>query len=147
MITRAAPPGELATSLERLASLLRRLVPPRDLSLTTVSTLHTLARSGPFRLSELATREGVTQPAMTQLVSRLERDRLAERRGDPHDARVVMVHLTEAGERTIGRLRERRAQVLATLLDRLPPEDERAILAALPAIDRLTALADDSKDA
>jgi DNA-binding MarR family transcriptional regulator len=42
------------------------------LSLTATATLATLDRSGPSRLTWLAVREGVTQPAMTQLITRLE---------------------------------------------------------------------------
>src|ERR687887_751988 len=72
---------ELAAGLERLVSFVRRLSPSRELSLTTASTLATLSASGPTRLTELAAQEGVTQPAMTQLISRLERQGLAMRRG------------------------------------------------------------------
>ncbi|MBX6358009.1 MAG: MarR family transcriptional regulator, partial [Micromonosporaceae bacterium] len=63
----------LTAALEQLVRLLlRRLSPPSGLSLAAAATLATLERSGPQRLTELAAREGVTQPAMTQLVSRLQ---------------------------------------------------------------------------
>lgn len=126
--------------LERLIALLRLLSPADEMSLTTASTLARLDLSGPSRLSDLAAREGVTQPAMTQLVSRLERQGLAERRGHPDDRRVVMVHLTASGRSTLAQRRAHRADRLAGLLDTLPPEDERAIAAALPALGRLTDL-------
>ncbi|MBO0816571.1 MAG: MarR family transcriptional regulator, partial [Actinobacteria bacterium] len=38
------------------------------MSLTAAATLATLDRSSPRRLTALAAHEGVTQPAMTQLV-------------------------------------------------------------------------------
>src|SRR5215475_13258120 len=98
--------AELSVGLERLVSLLRRLPPGNDLSLTTASTLRRLEADGPQRLSELAAREGVTQPAMTQLVTRLERDGLARRLADRGDARAVLVSITAAG---VERLRVRRA--------------------------------------
>ena len=79
---------KLAAGLGRVSSLMRSLSVPRELSMTTLSTLATLERFGPRRLTELATLEGVTQPAMTQIVSRLERDGLAERRGEPTDGRA-----------------------------------------------------------
>ena len=63
--------AEVAAGLERLVALIRWLSPP-GLSLTTAATLATLDRSGPCRLTALAAAEGVTQPAMTQLVGRLE---------------------------------------------------------------------------
>ena len=62
----------VAAGLERLIGLFRWLSPPSGLSLTAAATLATLERGGPRRLTALAAREGVTQPAMTQLVARLQ---------------------------------------------------------------------------
>ncbi|WP_345638588.1 MarR family winged helix-turn-helix transcriptional regulator [Rugosimonospora acidiphila] len=129
----------LAAHLERLLSLIRRLSPP-DISLTTASTMRTLERDGPSRLSDLAVREGVTQPAMTQLVTRLARDGYAERRGDPADARVVRVWLTERGSAVLRHRRAERARRLAELLAQLPAGDVESITAAIPALDRLVDL-------
>jgi DNA-binding MarR family transcriptional regulator len=132
---------KLAAGLGRVSSLMRSLSVPRDLSMTTLSTLATLERFGPRRLTELATLEGVTQPAMTQIVSRLEREGLAERRGEPTDGRVVVVRITEAGRADLARRREAQAALLAALLAELSEADRAAIAAALPALDRLTARA------
>jgi len=44
--------AELSVGLERLVSLLRRLPPGSDLSLTTASTLRLLEQDGPRRLSD-----------------------------------------------------------------------------------------------
>jgi DNA-binding MarR family transcriptional regulator len=132
---------ELAAGLGRLVTLVRMLNLPRDLSMTVASTLATLERFGPRRLTELAAVEGVSQPGMTQIVSRLEREGLAERRSDPTDGRAVIVRITEAGRAELARRREAQAKRLAELLAELPEEDRAAIAAALPALDRLTALA------
>ncbi|MFA1543148.1 MarR family winged helix-turn-helix transcriptional regulator [Actinomadura monticuli] len=132
---------ELAAGLGRVYSLMRSLSLPRDLSMTTVSTLATLERLGPRRVTELAAFEGVTQPGMTQLVSRLEREGLAERRALPGDRRVVAVHLTEAGRAELARRRAAQAKRLAELLAGLPAADREAIAAALPALDRLAGAA------
>ncbi|HTF46768.1 MAG TPA: MarR family transcriptional regulator [Pseudonocardia sp.] len=129
---------DIVAGLERLLGLIRLLSPSGGISLTTASTLARLAAAGPHRLSDLAAREGVTQPAMTQLVSRLERHGLAERRGHLDDRRVVMVHITPAGRELLDQRRQQRAIRLAGLLDVLSPEDERKIAAALPALARLT---------
>ncbi|KAB2377521.1 MarR family winged helix-turn-helix transcriptional regulator [Actinomadura montaniterrae] len=132
---------ELAAGLGRLYSLMRSLSLPRDLSMTTVSTLATLERRGPCRVTELAALEGVTQPAMTQLVSRLEREGLAERRALAGDRRVVAVHLTDGGRADLARRRAGQAKRLAELLAGLPASDRAAIAAALPALDRLAGAA------
>src|ERR1700733_2690185 len=70
---------------------------PRDMSLTSLSTLATLEQVGPRRITDLAASEGVMQPSMTALVSTLERSGLAERRRDPSDRRVALVALTSDG--------------------------------------------------
>ncbi|MCI3935161.1 MarR family winged helix-turn-helix transcriptional regulator [Streptomyces sp. AN091965] len=108
---------------------------------TTLSVLDTLAFGGsPRRLTELTRTEQITQPAITQLITRLERDGLVERRPDPSDGRAVLVHITEAGRR-IGRSRhDDRTRHLAPLVERLAPEDRQALAAALPALTRLAAL-------
>ncbi len=131
---------QLVKSFERLFALLRRLNPQQDLSLTAASTLRTLERHGPHRLSDLAGTEGVTQPAMTQLVSRLERAGLAERRTDPADGRVVVVDIADAGRDLLRERREARAGRLAALMAKLDGADRAAIMAALPAFDRLADL-------
>src|SRR3984885_7552355 len=83
--------AELAAALERLLSMWRRLAVPGELSSTAAFTLARLSRDGPCRLTELAAHEKGSQPALTQLVSRLESQGLAERCSDPGDARVVNV--------------------------------------------------------
>ncbi|HZZ51257.1 MAG TPA: MarR family transcriptional regulator [Pseudonocardia sp.] len=130
----------IAGGLERLVSLIRVLGPQSDLSLSTASTLYRLSTRGPQRLSDLAASEGVTQPAMTQLVSRLERLGLAERRGAADDRRVVMVHLTPHGDDLLRARQAHRAAQLSALLAQLPTEDEMAIAEALPALSRLIEL-------
>lgn len=132
---------ELAAGLGRVYSLMRVLSYPRDVSMTVASTLGTLERFGPRRLTELAALEAVSQPAMTQIVSRLERDGFAERCSEPTDGRVVLVRITGAGRAELARRREAHAKVLAELLAELSADDRAALAAALPALDRLTALA------
>jgi DNA-binding MarR family transcriptional regulator len=127
-----------AAALDAFAAWAIRSTAGRDLSLTTAATLATLDRDGPQRLSDLAAREGVTQPSMTALVTRLERDGLAVRGDDPTDRRAVVVTLTDAGREVLISRRTRRASRLADLLDGLDPEDRAAVEAAAGALTRLT---------
>jgi DNA-binding MarR family transcriptional regulator len=128
---------EVAARIERLLGLFRSLSPPSGLSLTAAATLATLERSGPSRLTSLAVKEGVTQPAMTQLIARLQESGLVSRTADPADGRVVQVRLTDEGRAILARRRAVRAERLAEILARLSPEEQAALGAALPAIDAL----------
>jgi DNA-binding MarR family transcriptional regulator len=127
----------LAAAFERLIGLFRSLSPANGLSLTAAATLATLERSGPCRLTSLAVREGVTQPAMTQLIGRLAEAGLVERIPDPADGRVVQVRLTADGKATLAGRRAVRADRLAGLLAMLSADEQSALAAALPAMEAL----------
>jgi DNA-binding MarR family transcriptional regulator len=131
---------DVVAGLERLIRLFRALASPAELSLTAAATLSTLDRSGPSRVTSLAAREGITQPAMTQLISRLADAGLLSRAADPGDGRAVQVCITSEGRALLARRRAARAQRLAGMLGQLSPADRAALAAALPAIGALTSL-------
>jgi DNA-binding MarR family transcriptional regulator len=134
----AALAAGVAAALERLLGLFRWLSPPSGLSLTAAATLATLERSGPCRLTALADHEAVTQPAMTQLVARLQGAGLVRRAADPADGRVVQVEITDAGRAVLAQRRAVRAERLAGMLADLSADERAALAAALPAMDALT---------
>ncbi len=132
---------DFTTAIENFNRFYIRLPTLEKLSFTTLSVLDTLAfNDGPMRLTDLTRTEQVSQPGLTQLITRLERDGLVERHPDPSDGRAVLVHITEAGRR-IGRSRhDDRTRHLVPLVDRLTPDQRRAIAQALPALTRLAEL-------
>jgi DNA-binding MarR family transcriptional regulator len=138
--TISAEDAAIAAGFERFYELVRRLTPRSELSLTAASTLRRLERTGPSRLCELHAPEGVSQPAMTQLITRLEKEGLARRGSDPEDGRAVVVSITDAGREAVARRREGRARALAAMLEQLPAHEHAALVAALPALDRLSDL-------
>ena len=138
--TISAEDAAIAAGFERFYELLRRLTPRSELSLTAASTLRRLERTGPSRLCELHAPEGVSQPAMTQLITRLEKEGLARRGSDPEDGRAVVVSITDAGREAVARRREGRTRALAAMLEQLPAQEHAALVAALPALDRLSDL-------
>ncbi len=116
---------------------------PRDLSLTALSSLSTIERSGHRRLTDLAASEGVTQPSMSAIVNQLQRLGLVERRSDPQDGRVVLVAITSAGREHLSRLRRAGATVFDVLIDKLDPLEAAALGAALPSCRRMLELVGD----
>jgi DNA-binding MarR family transcriptional regulator len=130
----------LAVDLDRIMRLYRSLTPPGALSLTAVATLAAIEGFGPQRLTALAASEGVTQPAMTQLISRLEDAGLVRRESDPDDGRVVLVTITDEGRATLAHRRQGRAARLAVILAQLSPDHLAALDAARPALDALASV-------
>ncbi|QYR24364.1 MarR family transcriptional regulator [Paenibacillus sp. sptzw28] len=129
---------------EDLTRIFIRLPSIEKLSFTTLSVLHTLSLKSPMRLTELTVNEQVTQSAVTQLVTRLERDGLVERRPDPNDGRVVQVHITALGANVIDSRRLDRIAQLSKFMEGLTLEEKQAIASAIPALRRLVELGNDS---
>ncbi|MFG3207814.1 MarR family winged helix-turn-helix transcriptional regulator [Streptomyces sp. NPDC048192] len=132
--------ADLTRAIENFNRYYIRLPAVQKLSFTTLSVLDTLATSGPKRLTELARTEQISQPGLTQLVTRLERDGLVERRPDPDDGRAVLVHITDSGRKIGQTRREDRGRHLTPLIAQLTPAERQAIAAALPALTRLAQL-------
>ena len=130
----------LTTDLERILGLFRSLSPASGLSMTAAATLASIERLGPQRLTVLAAREGVTQPAMTQLISRLEESGLVRREASPEDGRVVLVVITDEGRAVLARRRSVRTGKLAGIIAQLGPEHRAALAGALPALDALASV-------
>jgi DNA-binding MarR family transcriptional regulator len=130
----------LAIDFERIVGLFRSLSPASGLSMTASATLAGIERLGPQRLTLLAAREGVTQPAMTQLITRLEESGLVRREPSPDDGRVVLVVITEQGRATLAHRRSARAERLAGIIAQHSPEHRAALVAALPALDALASV-------
>jgi DNA-binding MarR family transcriptional regulator len=128
--------GALAEALYRLAALIVRST-PREMSLTAASTLAILERNGPQRITVLAESQGVTQPSMTSLVTRLESAGLVQRQADLADGRVVLVDLAEGGAGYLAERRRLGGDFVLDLLGQLPEDELDALVAALPAIQRI----------
>ena len=141
-------PGDQAAAGAALYGLVTAVIRrgPRDMSLTSLSTLATLDRSGPRRVTDLALIEGVTQPSMTVLVTTLERAGLVERRGDPGDRRVALVSATATGSDLLRARWRAGAETIVQLIDKLPPEETAALAAAVPALRHLRDLDNEQRD-
>jgi DNA-binding MarR family transcriptional regulator len=123
------------------ASLLVQYV-ARGTSLTSRTVLATLDTDGPTRLTALAAATGASQPSMTQLVGRLEREGLVTRLVDPEDARGTLVAITADGRAVRAELHRSQNQRLGELLDTLSAQDQTtlgfAMHVAWPLLQQLT---------
>jgi DNA-binding MarR family transcriptional regulator len=128
--------------LEEAAILMVRHLAVRSaLGLTANLTLGTLNREGPARVTTLAVAANIGQPAMTELVQRLERQSLVTRVDDPGDGRAALVTVTNAGRALLDDQRRDRRDRMAEMLAALPADEEvtltLAMHVALPIIRRL----------
>jgi DNA-binding MarR family transcriptional regulator len=135
---RNAGTDRIAAALDQLVIWSRRAVPV-PVSASQFTTLETLHRDGPLRVSELAVREQLTQPGMTILLNRLEADGLARRIADPTDRRATLVEITAAGAELVETRHASRRAVFAAQVQRLAPAEQAALEAAVEAIQAIAA--------
>jgi DNA-binding MarR family transcriptional regulator len=98
MNERFATLSEILGSLHAVEMRLEAALEPIGLSLAKFKTLHTLASAGePVPLRTLAEECACVRSNITQLVDRLEAEKLVVRVDDPHDRRSVRAELTAEG--------------------------------------------------
>jgi DNA-binding MarR family transcriptional regulator len=129
--------SELRPVLLRLARELRKETEQLGITSRQATLLWLVKRSPGLSLAELAADEGISPPAMSGHVDRLERAGLLERVRSTDDRRRVGLRLTDEGERLMRRVRARRTTWLADRLRTLEPEALDSVEAALPALLRL----------
>ena len=99
-----------------------------------------LGRVPSSRLAEAAT---VPASSVTRLADRLEAAGLLLRGADPRSRSIVTIEVTAAGRELVARVIRRRHELLAAVLDRMPP-GERAAVAR--AAQRFAELSGDAAD-
>jgi DNA-binding MarR family transcriptional regulator len=134
--------AELRPVLLRLARELRKETEQLGITARQATLLWLVKRNPGLSLAELAAEEGISPPAMSGHVDRLERVGLIERVRSTEDRRRVGLRLTDDGLRLMRRIRARRTTWLADRLGALDASELEAVAAAVPALSRL--LGDDA---
>ena len=117
--------------LLRLGRELRREAREIGVSPEQVSLLVSIKYSPGIGVRELAARERVSPPALSNRVDRLEQDGLVARTPSDNDRRRVGLTLTDDGQRVLRRVRSRRTAWLVTRLGQLSAGELAAIEAAV----------------
>jgi DNA-binding MarR family transcriptional regulator len=132
---------EIAVGIQLRAMALMRLFIARrqgKISLTEGGVLGAVCLR-PRRITDLAAREGLTQPAMTRLVTRLEGRGWVRRDVDPADGRVVLIAPTAAGRQAHERVRAEYRALLHEEMATLPDRDLNTLAESIKILDRLIA--------
>jgi DNA-binding MarR family transcriptional regulator len=102
-----------------------------------LSTLASVAKTGPVRLGDLAATERIAPSTLTRLVSVLEERQYVQRRPVPGDARASMVVVTPPGTEVLDRIRQETTSLLTEIVLGLSAEEQQALARALPALEQL----------
>lgn len=117
--------------------LVRRLAPlfqAEGLSGTEILVLWKVSKGGSLRATELAGHIGIPSSTFTGVFDRLTARGLLERVPDPEDRRGVLVRGTPALEELIGRLTAAVEGELRHILDALPEDHSRRLIADLELV-------------
>jgi DNA-binding MarR family transcriptional regulator len=130
----------LRPSLVRLTRIIRNQRVELALTLTQLSALSTLERSGPMSAGELATCERVQPPSMTKVLASLEELKYVRREGHPTDRRQAIIVLTDAGHELMDSERKSRDEWMAQRLAKLSADERDLVRQVIPVLDKLAEL-------
>ncbi len=108
-----------------------------SLSLVHLHVLTVLEAQGPLAMSKLADALDVSVASLTGIIDRMEGRGLVERRHDPADRRVVLVHPTDAGDAVFREMAAERRKTLEPLLGRMTDDELESFLVGLRALRRV----------
>src|ERR1044072_1974139 len=89
--------SQLRPALLRLTRIIRNQRVDMSVTLTQLSAMATLRKSGPMSAGELAARERVQPPSMTNVLANREERGLVRRDVHPADRRQAVLAITDAG--------------------------------------------------
>lgn len=129
----------LRMALGRLGRVLRQQS-DEELSYALIALLFAIHRSEPVTAKALAESEGVTPPAVTRSLTRLEQLGYITREPLESDRRVQQIRLSPRGERERVELLHQREMWLTAHLDRLSVQELADLIRALPVLEKLSGL-------
>lgn len=139
-------PGRWAADAQRLLDLLnalgsttfRQLLWQRaselDLTYGQSQVLFYVADHAECHMGDVAKAFGVTLPAVTHIVDRLEEKQFVTRGNHPGDRRVYVLRLTEQGRALAEELHSIRTRAMEDVLARMSAQDRRRVIEGLEAL-------------
>jgi DNA-binding MarR family transcriptional regulator len=131
----------LAAKIEQMLPRIGRRIftlpvnhPAGDLPTAQNRVCSFLTAFGESSISDIGDELGVSVSAATQIVDRLEKTGLIERRPWLPDRRIRMVGLTEHGLKVMEERRKRRALRVAEVLERMPPAEREKLVDSLATL-------------
>src|SRR5207244_8948792 len=104
------------------------------LSSSSAQVLFHVAAQPGCHMGEVAKAFGVTRPAVTHIVDRLEQKEFLLRGDHPADRRIYVLDLTRAGKSLVDELQAMRLRGMGGVLARMSVNDRRRVVVGLEAL-------------
>ena len=105
-----------------------------DLTYAQSQVLFHVADHPGCHMGDVAKAFGVTLPAVTHIVDRLEEKQFLERADDPADRRVYVLELTRTGRALVDELHGLQMRGVEAVLRRMAAEDRQRVIKGLEAL-------------
>jgi MarR family transcriptional regulator for hemolysin len=105
-----------------------------DLTYAQSQVLFHVADNAGCHMGDVAKAFGVTLPAITHIVDRLEEKQFLGRSDDPADRRVYVLELTRAGRALVQELHGLQMRGVEAVLRRMSAEDRQRVIRGLEAL-------------
>jgi DNA-binding MarR family transcriptional regulator len=105
-----------------------------DLTYAQSQVLFHVADHAGCHMGDVAKAFGVTLPAVTHIVDRLEEKQFLTRADDPADRRVYMLELTRAGRALVDELHGLQMRGIEAVLRRMAADDRQRVIKGLEAL-------------
>ena len=129
--------AELSLAIGQLVRRLRMEENPGELTLSQITALARLDRSGAMTTADLARSEFVKPQSMGTTLADLEQEGLVRRRPHPTDGRQVLFELTAEGTEARRQRKIAKHEWLVTAMAKLGPAEQQTLVAAAALIKRL----------
>lgn len=110
---------ELMRCAKWVDTIYNRALKDEGMTVTQYETLLSLVEGGPLRQVEVVERLGSDKGSVPRILDRLEREGMARRVPNKHDARSVMVEITPEGKRKMVHVLEKIRKVTRDLTQEL----------------------------
>src|SRR4051812_9861951 len=129
--------SHLRPALLRLTRVVRNQRVDMSVTLTQLSAMATLRKSGPMSAGVLAACERVQPPSMTKVLANLEERGLVRREVHPTDRRQAVIEITPAGAELLDSERRSRDAWLSKRLAMLSAEERALVQRVIPIMEKL----------
>jgi DNA-binding MarR family transcriptional regulator len=129
--------NELRPTLLKLARALRREAHLHGVTAAQAALLGAVDAYPDYGVKELAAREGISPPAITRNLDRLEEAGLIDRSRSTSDARRITLAVTPKGRTTLRSIRSQRTALLVSMLAELSPDELEQVAEANDALKRI----------
>lgn len=111
----------------KFSRLFARLLIRADLTLPQFALLNQLVNHGTLSMTEVSGRLGITKPAVTNLVDRLENGKCLKRLPHSKDRRVSLLEIQARGEQIVRNIQAQILPVLLKTLDQFSAQEKETI--------------------